>query len=435
MRFKFYAVILLGPVVVGGAWAADHGGTGPAKPLFVSPVEASAPAGPAFSVALLAQVQAWISRKVPECPAGVAAAAADKFLGELAVSHPQELDRLTSSNFPARDFESALLRAVSAQLTGESRAQLRADVAQRRVAALLATEGPEAAAGAPNAAALVGKIRDLSDTQYRRLLEGRMDDDDLEIVLRKVRQPAGAAVRAEIVKPKEWTAADIVAEFGRHNQEGSALSRLQAYTIEAELTTTTGQKQRLLLFKMRPDRFRLVVLQTGRTQFILGAEGDRFWQQGPGAAPALSSATAMGARRYMAEFIDPLFTGEGYSFTRLADGLVVGKKTYRLAVLRSDGSKYVANIDAENFREIARESEDKAVTRYADFRVVAGVTMAFREEITDAAGRRGVLELTRITPNPGLIQAFFEPSQPHALDYFEVERLLTPALTAGREQP
>jgi hypothetical protein len=56
--------------------------------------------------------------------------------------------------------------------------------------------------------------------------------------------------------------------------------------------------------------------------------------------------------------------------------------------------------------------------------------MAFREEITDAAGRHGLLVLSRITPNPGLIEAMFEPSQPHALDYFEVERLLGPARPA-----
>ena len=177
---------------------------------------------------------------------------------------------------------------------------------------------------------------------------------------------------------------------------------------------------------MRPDRFRLVVLTDGLTRYILAGDGDHFWQQVPGQPPQDVPAKSVGTRRYMAEFMDPLFADEGYAFERLADGEAGGKVAYRIAVKRADSSSYVAVIDAATFREVAREDTDKSVTRYTDFRPVAGVTLAFREEITDAQGRHGVLDLTRITPNPGLIRAFFEPPPTQGLDYFAVERLMSP---------
>ena len=426
MWIKTCAVTLLGTWLASGAWAADDASPSGTKPLFVSPVAAA----PGFSTAQIDFVRAWISRSVPECPPEVATAAAEQFLGELESNHPQELDLLLSAGFPTRDFKSALLRRVGAQLTGESLGTLRGTVAERRISALLAAEEP----GTPAVpgAALLGKVRDLSDTQYRRLLEGRMDDDDLEVVLKKVRQPAGTRAGAEPAKPRQLTAQDIVAEFARRNLEGSAIHRLQAYVIEALLTTTTGEEQQLLLFKMRPDRFRLMMLKNGRTVYILGASGDRFWQQTPGRPAQVASAKSMGARRYMAEFIDPLFAEEGYAYERIADGQLAGKPTYRLTVKRDDGSKYVTVIDPETFREIAREDEDKSVSRYSDYRSVAGITLAFREEITDAQGRHGSLVLTRITPNAGLIEAFFEPPPAQAMDYFEIERVLASAPTKER---
>jgi hypothetical protein len=429
---KFFAVTLLGVCASSGVWAADNPGPAAAKPLFVSPVTA-VPDAPSFSPAQMDFVRAWISRAVPECPPDLATAAGEKFLGELQVGHPQELDLLLSASFPAREYESALLRQVGVQLTGETRAPLRATVAARRVAALLAADGQ--ATPADSGAGLVEKIRDFSDTQYRRLLEGRMDDDDLELVLKKVRAPSGASAQSEPAKPRELTAQEIVAEFARHNQEGSAAQRLQSYVVEARLTTTAGERQQLLLFKMRPDRFRLMLIKEGLTRYVLAGEGGQFWQQVPGSSPQLISGKAMGPKRYMAEFIDPCLADEGYGYERLPDGTEAGKKFYRITVQRADGSSYVSDIDAATFREAAREDEDKTVTRYSDFRVVAGVTFAFREEITDAQGRHGVLELARITPNAGLIGALFTPMAPSALDYFAVERLLAHAPASGQGQP
>ena len=52
------------------------------------------------------------------------------------------------------------------------------------------------------------------------------------------------------------------------------------------------------------------------------------------------------------------------------------------------------------------------------------MTIAFREEATDKEGRKGVLELVRVTPNPGLIQDLFDPAAQGGQTYFAVEQFL-----------
>ena len=418
MRASATFVLLFALLLPGRGWAADPAAQSPS---FALP---EVTAASKFSEAQIAYVQSWISAKAPECPVNLAAAVARHFLEELQAEHPEKLDRLLSADFPAGDFESALLRQVGAQLAAPAQAALREAVAQRRIRLMLPGEKNLPAA---DAAALLAKIKDASPSQHRRLLEGRLEDDDLVLLLKKVRQPVATQKEPSSAKPKVLTAADIVSEFSRHNQAGSALLRLHAYTVEGRLKTADGKVQQLLLFKMRPDFFRLVVLEDGRTRYILAGNGERFWQQGPGGPPQVVPASAIGTRRYLAEFADPLLVGEDYHFEKLADGEVDGKKTYRISVQRADGSHFVADIDQEKFQEIAREDADKSITRYSDFRDVAGVTYAFREEAADAAGHKGGLDLVRITPNPGLIPAFFLPPTEHELGYFEIERLVAQA--------
>ena len=437
MRILPTAVLLLALLVAGRGSVADKDLPAAKAPAFSLPSAEAATSVSPFTDAQLAYVQSLIKQKAPECPTTLSAAVAESFLEELQQRHPEKLPQLLAPDFPLAEFEPMLLRQVGLKLTGAAQAPLREEVARRRAGAVLVAGGREPRAALAEATALIAKIKDASPTQYRRLTEGKMDDDDLELVLKKTGQAATAAPEAGLVKPKVLTAVDIVSEFSRHNQAGSAVQHLQAYTVEGKLITATGEEQDLLLFKMRPDRFRLVVRAAGLTSYILAGAGGQFWQQSPGQPPKAVPADEMGARRYLTEFVDPLLVGEDFIYERREDGARDGRKFYRIAVRRPDGSGYVACIDTETFRETARENDDKSVSRYADFREVGGVTYAFREEVTGADGRKGSFTLTRVAPNPGLIEDFFEmPSRQNA-GYFQIEQLLAPpaARTAATLKP
>ncbi len=409
-------------------WAAEATAPAPIVTVTLDAPGAPAPAAKP-SDARLARVSGWITERAPGCPPEVAIAAAQRFLEELEERHPEQLDRLLAADFPIREVESPLLRQVAAQLAGPKWASLREELARRRIETVRGTGEP----GGPDAASLMARIKETSAVQHRRLLEGRLEDDDLALVLRKARQKGSAPAGRAPAAPKVLTAAEIVSEFARHNLDGSALERLQAYVVEGRLRTATGEEQHLLLFKMRPDRFRLVVLVDGATRFIMGGDGRRFWQQQPGQPPQAVAPEVIGLRRYLGEFVDPLLVAEDNHYELLGGGAAGPQKPYRIAVRRADGSGYVAQIDQATFREIGREEADGASARYSDFREIAGVTFAFREEAVDREGRTGVLELTRITPNPGLVQELFRPPAPDDQSYFAFERLLAKTSPAAGE--
>lgn len=433
MRTPTFSFLLLALLALARGWAADKNAAGASAPAFsLTPAESESDVAK-FSDAQLAFVQSWIKQKAPECPPAVSGAVAELFLEELQQRRPEKFHQLLTPDFPAAAFESILLRHVAAKLTGAGQGPLREDVARRRVGAVLAAGGRDTRVALADAAGLIAKIRDNSPAQHRRLLEGKMDDDDLEILLKKSSQTAAGPKEVAPPKPKALTAADIVSEFSRRNQAGSALQRLQGYTVEGKLKNAAGEEQELLLFKMRPDRFRLVVRSAGLTRYILSSDGSQFWQQSPGQPPQVVPAEKMGARVHLAEFVDPLFVGEGYTYERRDDGERDGRKFHRIAVRRPDGSGYVACIDVETFRETARENEDHSVSRYSDFREVGGVTYAFREEVADPSGGKGAFSVTRIAPNPGLMQDFFDLPARQNAGYFQIEQLLAPpaARTAG----
>jgi len=397
-----------------GLWAAERKA---GDPHFELPAVGDKPAAPVFAPAQLAYVQSWIRQQVPECPVEASGAVAQDFLESLQQREPDKLDRLLTSDFSPHQYEAMLFRSAGARLTAPSQQPLREKVAGRRVAAILAREGRTGL----NAGEQLAKLRDTSDFQYRRLLDGRMEDDELLLLLKKSGTTEAAPRVAGPVQPKVLTAAEIVSEFARRNQAGSAQQRLQAYAVEGQLTTATGEVQHVVINRMRPDRFRLDLLTGGLAKYILAADNDRFWQQVPGQPYQVAAGKDMGERRYLAEFSDPLFARDGYAFELLPEGASGGKKVFRIGVARPDGSRYVALIEQETFHEVGREEPNRAIARYSDFRDVAGVTFAFREEISDPQGRRAVMVISRITPNPGLIQEYFHPATEEGLDYFQLQ--------------
>jgi hypothetical protein len=388
------------------------------------------PAAPKFSDAQLSRVSGWMRELAPSCPPAALAAAAQHFLEELQWRQPDSLERLLTDSISVKDFQSTLLRHLAMQLTAAPQAALREDLARQRVQLLLA-QGNSAPAATPQAAtALIEKLKGTAQVYYRRLLEGRIEDEDLIPLLADARQAGTAQASLVSAKPKELMAADILAEFSRRNQKDLALDHLRAYTVDGTLTEFGGNTERLLLFKLRPDRFRLHVLVGDSTRYILSADGAQFWQQVPGGKPQLVSRESLGPRVYLAEFVNPLFGEmENYTFKRIEDGTLDGRKIYRISVLRADGSHYVTCIDAENFREVGEEYPGGIHVRYADFREVAGLTMAFREETSDAKGHKDVFILTRFTANPGLVQEFFETT-PQDMNYFAFEQLAASASVA-----
>ena len=444
MRFKFVSGFLLSMALLTWGRAADQAAPAAndaAVSLKLSSASGSAasaaasePPAPKFSDAQLSRVSGWMKGMAPSCPPAALASAAQHFLEELQWRQPDMLERLLTDSVSASDFESALLRHLAVQLTAAPQAALREQLALRRVEVLLAQEGKTPAPTPQAAAALLGKLKSNFEAYYRQLLEGHLDDDDLMPLLTEAGRIGTAAAQLAPAKPEELTATDILSEFSRHNQKDQALEQLRAYTIDGQITDAMGRVQRILVFKLRPDRFRLHVVIGDSTRYILAHDGTKFWQQIPGGKTEIVTRESVKSRAYLLEFMNPLF-GEmdSYTFDRIEDGTWAGQKVYQITVHRSDGSHYVACIDPDTFHEVGEVYAGGIRVRYSDFREVAGVTVAFREETSDTTGHTDVFVLTRFTPNPGLVQEFFESIPGHDLNYFVFEKLASRA--AGAKAP
>lgn len=382
-----------------------------------------------------ARVIGWMRERAPGCPPEALGAAAERFLKELSSRYPEELDRLSSDGFSLPRFESLLLQHVAASIPGPSYAALREVLALKRIGIILAGGATNDAGLSTNPNELIEKIKSASQVQHRRLLEGRIEDDDLVLLLKRTRAPAGGAATAQPQLPKVLSASDLVSEFRRRNQSGSALQRLRAYSVDALLTTAGGETQHLILSRLIPNRFRLVVKKNENTEMIIASSGHGFWQQLPNQKPVELSRTEMGTKIYLGEFINPLFNDDGYTFEKLEDAVLESLKVHRIKIRRTDGSSYVSLIDAEMFREVGREEANDMSVRYSDWREVGGVTFAFRESIKDAQGRTGVFEIQRLVPNAGLIQSYFEPSDQNQPSYFAVEAWIGRPAGAGTPAP
>jgi len=414
-------------LLVGFLWFAHLGSTGAAA----ESAPAASAAGSRFSELQREFVHNWIRTAAPGCPRDVAELAAVEFLEELRRTAPGDLERLMTPEFPLRKHQAKLLRWIGTQLTGPAHVALREDVARRRIEAVLDQETAGNTARPIDATAAISKIKGLAPVYPRRLFEGRMDEDELALLLRKLREPAGDAPAREPAKPRELTAADLVAEFARRNQDGVAAQRLRALAFEIEFTPASGESLEMFLFRLRPDRFRLVVRSGGATRTITAYDGTGYWQLVPGQPVRALPASAIGELRHLREFLDPLLAETGFTFERLADGNSEDRKVYRIAVKRPDASGHVALIDQETFRHIGRETANKQLVRYSDFRAVGGVTLPHREEIFEADGKRSAtVVIRRASADPGLVQALFAPPESGSPDYFALEGMLAPARAA-----
>lgn len=404
--------VILGLSATGLALAQPSGESGQAAPQVHLPAAFERPAD-----SRLAKITEWILREEPAYPAQFLVAAAQRLIDDQGVRRADALEAILNGGAPSAGDRSALLRHMAAALTTPQQAAMRETIAKARILAVLNDAEPGNAPADP--ADLLGKIKTASQVQHRRVLEGRVEDDELVSLLKKARGDAPTVARK--IEPKVLSAADIVSEFSRKNIAGTALDRLQAYSIEATMRPPAGEPREILLVRMRPDRFRLSIKSGGLTQQVISTGSRGYWTHAPGQVPKAVTAEALGDLVRLGEFLNPFLRQEGSEFVRLDDGSFDGRAVHRIRVTRADGSHYDSCIDRETFREIGREHPGGSVTRFSDFRDVAGIAFAFREETTDAAGQKTVVEIARIRPNHGIVPSYFEP--PESNDAFYIDRL------------
>ncbi|MFI5357245.1 MAG: hypothetical protein ACHQ4G_07915 [Opitutales bacterium] len=178
-----------------------------------------------------------------------------------------------------------------------------------------------------------------------------------------------------------------------HVEAIGGMERLRALT-SLRVTGVVYIDGRRLQFTMLAQRSNRVRIETRLGEHVLVQATDGKnppWQVKPAAgSPAPSVLTGFEAREFAAdaEFDDPLvdYAAKGYALDYAGETTWDGRKSFKLLVTRRLVDSYYLVVDAETYfitgKLATRQLEDgttaQIVTRYEDFRPVAGVIMPFR---------------------------------------------------------
>ncbi|WP_414662311.1 hypothetical protein [Horticoccus sp. 23ND18S-11] len=195
----------------------------------------------------------------------------------------------------------------------------------------------------------------------------------------------------------------------------------------------TGQVSaagKTVVFRMvaaRPARLRLETESGGRIR-VQGTDGVRpAWEFDSAQAPSGTRAMPDGVARTFvsdAEFDDPLIAARerGFTLEYAGEGEVDGRKYFRVLATRTGSEPCTLGVDASTYlivqrteqRSTAMGRKVQVVTRYADFRPVAGVLLP--HEVTTAVDGRVTQQtsILRLEANPVLSPGDFAPIAPQS---------------------
>ncbi|WP_404420299.1 hypothetical protein [Nibricoccus sp. IMCC34717] len=369
-----------------------------------------------------------LQQLVPEAPAPVRLTAAARFADDLVRQQPSLSDEREAQGFSFAGLDSRLFQAVARELKGAESESLRDELALRRLEAALALLD-----GKPGVRAEADRVlqafRTTSSVYAKRLREGRMDDDDLLAMVRKVRSGPADAKRV-VERSRADPASDIITEFSKRNQNGAAVARLRGYIVECELKTATGSSQQLVIARLRPDYFRLHAYDDGRLNLILAGtrEALQRWPRGGRVSSAKQEDPETAS--FLSNFIEPLFDSERLTLRSEGEGKIGERPAFKLSVDDPLNGRNTVWIDKENYRLLQRDLADGSKMKYSEFRDEAGISWPHRIETLDGKGRSSVLTIKRVTANPGLVSELFQLTETPAFDVFALDGLLAQGIDA-----
>lgn len=191
-------------------------------------------------------------------------------------------------------------------------------------------------------------------------------------------------------------------------------------------TLVQGQEVRFVMWAARPRAVRIETT-AGNRVLSQGWDGEGTpWQQTAiaGIAKPATALDEFEARelRAEAEFDDPLVNpaARGYAIDFAGEVTLDGRMVIKLLVTRHFTEQFTLYLDAETYLIVRRDStrrypggrEAQLVTRYRDFRPVAGVLLPHRIAVEADGKPLHETVLETVDANPPLSPDFFRASWP-----------------------
>ena len=332
-----------------------------------------------------------------------------EFLDLLRRNSPIASEKLLSGKMDDEELESRVnvyLRDHPA-LTG---AVVKTDAAdpRKQVADLLQRE-PSIAKTDPERLALADRFLERlgqrSPTARTELLRGKMSAEELQsrvsVFIADLRSEAAAApVDSKAAAVQLLVDSFVKANFGERAND-------LIYRIEID---ANGVKREGVVFRKRPGKVRMHIVDGGLVVGVLAFDGMNAWRQEPGKAGVPAVGAEADALKQLARFDDPLV-----DCRERGTEVSLGEKTENglqpLNIRERDGTEMVALIDPATYNEVSlrtRQSDGKwNEQRFSDYRKLGALNLAYVQEEWSDGKLRSTTRITEARLDTGLIDEFF----------------------------
>jgi len=385
--------------------------------------------------------------KLSDAHPGAAERAAREFIEHLRESSPIAFEKLATNQMDDEELNSRaeVYLRDHPELSGQS-IIASTETPRTRVADLLKGEpgiGSSDAERLANADRFIDRLKELSGAAHESLLSGRMTTEELQSRVKVFAADVRAEATVATVDPAAAAAVPIVDSFVKANF-GRSTERADSVCYKGVITEN-GTKREFVIFKKRPRKIRIHIIENGLVIGVLGFDGTTAWRQAKGqpAIPVVGSDAD--AVVNSARFDDPLVDYR----ERGADVRLEGKAgsgPFLLHIRERDGVEMVAAVDPVKFSEVSlrtrRENGRWDEMKFSDYRKVGTLSFACVQEDWRDGALRSTTRITDVRLDPGLLDRFFAFPQESSLGFMEymsalaiVEARATKAGSAPRQAP
>jgi hypothetical protein len=336
-------------------------------------------------------------------------AAKREFLDYLRRGSPVASEQLLSGKMDEEELESrvAVYLRDHPALTGVPARNEITDP-RKQVAGLLHRESVLAKTDAERLALadrFLEKLGQRSPTARDDLLRGKMNADELQSRINVFVADLRAEAAATPIDPKAAEVVALVESFVKANFSERANDIVYRIEIDAN-----GVKREGVVFRKRPNKVRMHIVQNGLVMGALAFDGQNAWRQEPGKAGVPATGAEADALKDLARFDDPLVDYREHG-TEVKLGEKIENGLLPLNIRERDGTEMVALIDPATYNEVSLRTRQSDGTwkelRFSDYRKVGALNLAYVQEDWSEGKLRSTTRVTEARLDTGLIDEFF----------------------------
>jgi hypothetical protein len=264
------------------------------------------------------------------------------------------------------------------------------------------------------------RLGERSRTAHDDLVKGKMTDDELQSRVAVFIADIHAEAVSVAADPKKAAARAIVESYVKANF-GGPTERANAIAYKG-VVEAKGTKREFVIFKKRPGKLRMHIIENGVVIGILGFDGTIAWRQELSKpAVQLKGAEASTLAR-TARFDDPLIDFQEHGAeVKLEDKPEKGP--LRLHLLEVDGTEIISEVDPTSYNQLISRSREAGgqwvETRFSEFHKVGALNMAYKQEEWADGKLRSTMQITEVRLDSGLLDQIFVYPTSLSLSYMD----------------